>query len=367
MCFSKRKKHYIENPGQNSGAVIGTNSGSITIVNQGTSLEEIRPYLQNLVSDEIDRYKLVALEEAKKRDKQLVNSFIKKLEKVRLNAGSAFKAFEDPNMQYDYQEAQKEFIKNGTKELENLLTEILIKRIQEHEGSLMQIVLSESIHIAPKLLSSQMAILALAFIFNHTYSPKVNSKAKFIEYCNNEIVPLLNEASRKNSDFQHLIYTGCARIHPVKSALEEYFIREYKGLFNKGYTPDSYPKNSAGEDLVKKYPFLFGPCYCFPDRKQIQFVDETQLKHYLSIVSIIFKMPDVDKALIEKIFSENLMSTSEVHSKIVEWIPEITKLFDLWNSTQLSMLRVTSVGIVIGSMYSEQLSKSPYDLNNWIN
>ena len=78
-------------------------------------------------------------------------------------------------------------------------------------------------------------------------------------------------------------------------------------------------------------------------------------------------MPDVDKALIEKIFSENLMSTSEVHSKIVEWIPEITKLFDLWNSTQLSMLRVTSVGIVIGSMYSEQLSKSPYDLNNWIN
>lgn len=78
-------------------------------------------------------------------------------------------------------------------------------------------------------------------------------------------------------------------------------------------------------------------------------------------------MPKEDADLVRKDFNENLMSASEIHSKIVEWIPEMEEMFDLWDSTQLSMLRVTSVGIVIGSMYAEQISHSPYDLNCWIN
>ena len=107
-----------------------------------------------------------------------------------MNDTQALAEFRNPAMQFDYLEAQKAYIKAGTAELSELLSNILVKRISESSRSLLQISLGEAIQVAPKLIPSQIASLALAFIVKTYAAITVNSHATFAAFLRDTILPI---------------------------------------------------------------------------------------------------------------------------------------------------------------------------------
>lgn len=157
-CDLLKRKPSIENSGDNYGVEAASNSGLI-VVNQGMGYDNTKALCLDVVSDELNKYKAEAYEEAKRRDSDLFEKVVAELSKRNMTDEQALSEFREPSMQYDYAEAQKAYIKAGTPELASVLSNILAERIGESSRTLLQIALGESIQIAPKLIETQMATL----------------------------------------------------------------------------------------------------------------------------------------------------------------------------------------------------------------
>jgi hypothetical protein len=64
-------------------------------------------------------------------------------------------------MQYAVFTAQREFARSGDDQLGDILVDILVDRTKEPDRSLLQIVLNESLNVAPKLTADQLAAFCL--------------------------------------------------------------------------------------------------------------------------------------------------------------------------------------------------------------
>ncbi len=60
------------------------------------------------------------------------------------------------------------------------------------------------------------------------------------------------------------------------------------------------------------------------------------------------------------------MSESEVQSLIVKLVPDMQEVFDYWRNSDISVLTLSSVGVVLGAQYAQMVTGEQYDLSTWI-
>ena len=194
-----------QNAGENNGVIAANNQGIIVVRQEGFGYVETKAMCRDLVQEEMAKYKSEAQAEANRRMDELVEEFTRKLSEKQVTDQQALAEFRNPSMQYDYFEAQKAYIKAGTPELCAILSDILVRRAEETSSSLLQIALGEAIHVAPKLIPSQMATLALVFNLNYTVLRSVTNHEKLADHLKTVILPLFRYGvSLKESEFQHL-------------------------------------------------------------------------------------------------------------------------------------------------------------------
>ena len=255
------------------------------------------------------------------------------------------------------------YIKAGTPELASVLSNILAERIGESSRTLLQIALGESIQIAPKLIETQMATLALAFILKHTVRLNVNDHSSLVEYIQNTVLPIYKKGvSQKQSEFQHLNFTGCSQYSAVSQKLPSLFLNTYSGLFMKGIEKDKLPKDADGKSFVDLYPNLFLKCLNNSDTLQINAISEDVLTTLIERLD----MSQEHQQIFKKLFKENRMSEEAVQKLVVKLVPEMQDVFDYWANSGIALLTLTSVGIVIGAQYAKSITGQDYDLNIWI-
>ena len=94
-CDLLKRKPSIENSGDNYGVEAASNSGLI-VVNQGMGYDNTKALCLDVVSDELNKYKAEAYEEAKRRDSDLFEKVVAELSKRNMTdeqmAGSIPKA-----------------------------------------------------------------------------------------------------------------------------------------------------------------------------------------------------------------------------------------------------------------------------------
>lgn len=352
----------LENSGDNYGVEAGSNSGVI-VVNQGLGYDNTKALCLDIVRDELEKYKAEALVEARKRNDELFEKVIEKLDNQRMTDEQALTEFKNPAMQYDYAEAQKAYIKAGTPELASVLSDILVRRVGEPSRTLLQIALGEAIQVAPKLIKSQMASLALAFMLRHTVKLGIRNQNQFVAYLENTILPLFNSGvSQKESEFQHLNFTGCSQYTIANIGLASLLSSSYSGLFMKGFEKDKIPADSEGKSFLDLYPALFCPCLNAPELWQINSTSKDALFK-------LMKQLDVSQdhcQIVSKTFETNLMSDAETEQLTVRLVPGMEPVFDYWKESDISHQSLTSVGIIIGAQYSHLITGENYDLNIWI-
>lgn len=362
ICDLLKRKPSIENSGDNYGVEAAANSGLI-VVNQGMGYDNTKALCLDVVSDELNKYKAEAYEEAKRRDSDLFEKVVAELSKRNMTDEQALSEFREPSMQYDYAEAQKAYIKAGTEELASVLSNILAERIGESSRTLLQITLGESIQIAPKLIETQMATLALAFILKHTVLLDVNDHSSLVEYIQNTVLPIYKKGvSQKQSEFQHLNFTGCSQYSVVNRVLSSFFLNTYSGLFMKGIEKDKLPKDADGKSFVDLYPNLFLKCLNNNDTLQINAMSEDVLTTSMERLD----MSQEHQQIFKKLFKENRMSEEAVQKLVVKLVPEMQDIFDYWDNSGIALLTLTSVGIVIGAQYAKIITGQDYNLNLWI-
>ena len=357
--MTKTKDSVSQQSNENNGYMIGTNYGNIY---KGMDYVDVRNLCLDLIEEEVNKAKQIALEEAKRRDSELITLILEKAASVNISPDSIMAAMEEPALQFDIIEAERSYIKYGTEELKGLLANLIVKRIKESNHSLLQIALGEAIKTSSMLLPTQINCLGLKFVLNHTYRTTVNSYEALAEYLNNCIIPIYEHGvSEKLSEFQHLSYTRCATISVASSCLENIFTKKYTGLFFKGFDEQSLTA-SDNKNILSLYPTLFTTC--LNDDKKLQL----NAINYDSLTKLFeqFGVEELYKKHIQELFNSNKMNEKEVKEKILEICPKMEHIFKYWNSTPIAKLNLSSVGIIIGAFAVENITKEVFDLSIWI-
>ena len=352
----------VENAGANTGAMVGSNCGTI-IINGGLGFNDTKALCQDIIRDELAKYAQEAYTEAENRSEELFERVVAELDERKMTDTQALSVFSDPAMQFDYFEAQKAYMKVGTPELADILSHIIADRAGESKRTLLQITLGEAINVAPKLVETQMCTLSLVFMIKHVQVTNIYSYEDLAEHIRTRILPIYQKGiSKKESEFQHLNFTGCSQYTTTSPSLSNYYQFPYPGLFMKGIARDDLPKDANGVNFADRYPDLFVKCLNNDQLLQLWCMSEADLQTTMTKLSI----EKEHREIIHNLFTSNTMHRQEVQDLIIKLVPEMQELFDYWKDCQISDLALSSVGIVLGAQYAQMITGEQYDLTIWI-
>ena len=205
------------------------------IIVRGLSVEDVKTIALDVFKSNFCVLKGIAKNIAEERAEEITNKFLAEL--MRRNP-DGLQSAEDPDVQYAIFTAQREYARTGDKELGDILVDILVDRTKQSNRSVLQIVLNESLQVAPKLTKNQLDALSIIFNFRYTVYLKMINLDALKHWLDYRISPFLGSLTKSTTCYQHLAYAGCGIISIGSIKLEEIFKRTYPGLFMKGF-PES--------------------------------------------------------------------------------------------------------------------------------
>ncbi|HZT60715.1 MAG TPA: LPO_1073/Vpar_1526 family protein [Pyrinomonadaceae bacterium] len=323
----------------------------------GLSYTEARQVAMDVFEANFFRLRNIAAEVARKRAEAFLDSY---LQKMADTGKEAIPEAENPDFQYALYSAQREYARTGDEQLGELLVRLLVDRTKESERNLMQIVLNESLTVAPKLTGDQLDILSIIFIHRYTKNNGLNNLDTLKNYLERLYIPFLSGLNTKASTYQHLEFASCGTISMGGISFGGAFRQNYPGLFSKGFTQEEL--QSTGLDS-SKWPRLITSCLHNPELLQVGTIDN-------ELVDKIGSEIGIDVEILEKLKglqNSKLMSEVELGEYVVNVRPEINELLEVWNNSSMKNLTLTSVGIAIAhANVQRRVPGESINLSIWI-
>lgn len=350
--FGKNKKS-IQEGGNNSTNLQGQN----VVLNTGITYSDAKEIALDVFKTDFIELSQSAANIAKQRAEELVDNFLNKLEEKN---PSKLDMMEDPDMQYAIFTAQKEYARSGEKEMEDMLVNILLERINENTQSLKKIVLNESLEVLPKLTNSQLDILTLVFLLHETRNNNVNSSASLKNYLDTFFKPFLNNLTKDKASYQHLQFTGCCTsIGIVEDRFSEIMKNQYKGIFSLGFEKVAFDSIVNGEP---GYESLLVPCINNLSLFQLRGVSAKNIKQNLAAIGKDeSKLPQLTSLL-----DKYVMSVDQANDHLIKHLPEMENLIDVYKNSYMCALVPTSVGIMLAYINLKRKAGIELDINIWI-
>lgn len=163
-------------------AIKGTETTQIVEQNNyyGMTAEEVSRLAIGLFMDNFPKLQ----EEAQRVAQDRVEEFCQKIiQKLQEQGKTDFGEFSDPDMQFILNKSQHEYARFGTNELLELLSEIIINRVNYNNDYYMKIILDEAIDIAKSLSDMHLNYLSLTFLCKHAIKKEINSVEALKEHC----------------------------------------------------------------------------------------------------------------------------------------------------------------------------------------
>lgn len=346
----------INNKSQKSGDNSLNIQAEQVTVNAGLSIAHIKELALEVFESNFYKLAGVARETADQRAKEITDKFLKELAEKN---PEGMQAAEDPDFQYSLFIAQKEYARCGEKELGDILVDILVDRSKQDQRSLLQIVLNESLSVAPKLNSEQLDILACCFNVVYTRRLNIKNVAVFSDYLRNGILVFSDPINSKDSNYKHLEFVGCAAIRTGQRDIIQILIDTYQAIFCKGYTKETIkPLEDCDPNIAK----IHIPCLHQSDLIQAGGMDDDTIRQMCKTHGI---SEDSTNQLIQ-INKQNLMNPQEARDFLERIVPGFSKFISDANSSQFKSMELTSVGIAIAHAHSRKKAGFDADLSIWI-
>lgn len=255
--------------------------------------------------------------------------------------------------------SQREYARTGDKNLGELLVQLLVDRTKVRNRNLTQIVLNESLAVAPKLPSDQLDALSLTFLFKYTISRGLNSLDYLQWYLDNYILPFVPGASKKQSAYQHLEFASCGNVSVGSVELEEAIREKYMGLFSEGFTEEEL---QAVELTPEARTQLVVPCLHDNSLLQVNALDDNDIDSKCEQLNI-----EPDKAQkLNQLQVSKAMPNDKLRDYLIGIRPQMAHLFEVWNDTPMKYMTLTSVGIAIAHANVKKQTGETFDLSIWI-
>jgi len=331
--------------------------GNVTITKTGLSYSEVRDVALDVFRTNFYQLAGTAKETARARAEEITEEFLSKLQKEH---PAGLEKSHDPDFQYALFTVQKEYARNGDKDLGDLLVDLLVDRSKQEQRDILQIVLNESLNTAPKLTESQLAVLAVVFLFKYTQNYGIGNHQMLGEYLDKQVAPFASKVVKNNACYQHLEFSGCGSIGFGGISLEQILGQTYQGQFLKGFeqTEVSDRGISIGTD-----PRFFVPCLNDPSKIQVRANSKEILDKNLEAHAI----PLEDRAKITALFDVGKMNDAEIRDKCISIRPYMSDLFECWAGSPMQNFTLTIVGIAIGHANIKRLVGEFANLSIWIN
>jgi len=326
----------------------------IFVKQTGLSIADVKDIAISTFEDNFPKLQALAKVEAKKNVQLFFNELEKKIAS-QLNVEEINK-FQDPDIQHALYEAIKSNARIGSEGLRRNLSALIVERIKNDNQDLKRIVYNEAISTIGKLTGDQLKILALCFLLRYTYYTGILSWDVFNYYISKKIKPF-TDFKNTTAEFQHLEYAGCGSIGIGSWDFIKGFRENYSFLFLKPIEQSEVDGLNLQEDLKLEIITLKENKYLF------RFRNSKGLREYLEKKSI--EAVVIDK--VNNVYQKNIQSEEEIRKKIYEEADGGKSLAKVWADSQLKHLSLTSVGIVIGAIYYEQIIGEKLDIDIWIN
>ncbi len=331
--------------------------GSVTVVNVGVTSSEARAIALDVAKATFYELTGAAKDTASLRVEEITNQVIEKLEK---DFPAGLQKAKDPDFQYALFTVQKEYARNGDKDLGDLLVDLLVDRSKHDQRDILQIVLNESLSTAPKLTDTHLAALAVIFLFKYTQHLGIGNHQVLGEYLDKHLLPFVPKLSKNRAGYQHLEFSGCGSIGLGGNTLEGIFGTVYQGQFLKGFDQSEVTNRAISGGLDSRF---FIPCLNDQSKLQVNANSKENLEKWLDTQGVSSE----DRAKILELFDLGKMSESEIKDKLIAIRPYMAEVFEAWTNSAMQTFTLTSVGMAIGHANIKRLIGEFASLAIWIN
>jgi hypothetical protein len=330
--------------------------GSV-VIHQGLTIANARQIALDVFRENYLSLSGDAADLARLRAEEITEKFLKDLQEQN---PEGVKQAGDPDFQHAIFTVQKEYARCGDKELGDLLVDLLVDRTKQSSRSILQIVLNESLSVAPKLTQDQISALSLVFLFRYTINYSVKNLASLDTFLDHHVAPFIEVIEKKEACYQHLEYSGCGTVGLGSLDLSEVFRRNYAGLFSKGFDETQFQAKQM--TIPYSHP-IFIRCLHDGAKKQVNAMNEDVIKEVAAQQNIIGD--DVNKLV--SLTMECLMSQEEAKKFVIGRRGYMERLFDVWETSSIKHFTLTSVGIAIGHANVKKNVGEFTNLSIWIN
>ncbi len=331
--------------------------GQQVIVNQGISYSDAKEIANDVFKANFIVLKQEAALIAQARAEEVTEKVISQLS---VRHPESLNEFETPALQDALFTVQKQYAISGDKDLGDLLVDILVDRAAAPKRDMVQIVLDESLGIAPKLTLEQFDTLTLNFLLISTRRLDVKNYEELLAHFRKRIVPFIDKLSDRHSDYTHLEYLGCGHVRAGNyGQLEGRLRKTYKAYFSKGFSEEEL-KEKVGEET--NLQDLIIQCFHDAEKLQIGVLDED----VLDTISDRNKIDSETKQKLKQLFESSTKPANEVKDMLVDAIPEMERIFEVWGSSPFNQFELTSVGIAIAHANYRRKVGDTMDLSIWI-
>ncbi|WP_327284888.1 LPO_1073/Vpar_1526 family protein [Streptomyces sp. NBC_01205] len=299
----------------------------------------------------------VARETAEERVEKITDSFFRRLLEC---SPESLESIKDPGVQRAIFRVQEEYACSGDDALGQVLVDMLVDRCRSSVRDIQQVTLNEAIKTAPKLATHHFAILSSLLFTAETKFTGVASVDLIHGRLRSVLAPLAENLRVTESDLRHLQYAGCLSIDLIKSSLGDILTRMYPGLFTLGFERGDI--DASYQDLEAQFIMT---CLRDSTRLQVGARDKETLEDYLTSKGILDKYGTELKRLMDI----NMMSPSAVEEEISALHPNIRNLVNLWESSEMSLCKLTGVGIAIGYANARRVIDAEFtaEISVWVN
>ena len=350
------RRRLVSDQEQRGGAHSTNIQAHSIVIAQGLSVTDVRDIALEVFRSNFIKLSGDAINVASERAREITDQFLSELQKHH-PAGLA--QAQDPDFQYALYTAQREYARCGDKELGDLLVDLLVDRTKHQQRSLLQIVLNESLVVAPKLTTNQLAALSVVFALRYTMSAGINSSESLFSYLDSIASPFVGLLDKKDACFQHLDYSGCGTIGIGSVELANVFRKHYKGLFSKGF---AFQELVARGVAIRQDSPLITRCLHNSEKLQVNAMNDNVLRQ--EAAKLDTSCHDVDRLIALSEFA--LMNQAEAKNYLIATHPCMAALFDAWEGSMMKNLTLTSVGIAIGHANIKKTLGEFTDLRIWI-
>ncbi len=214
---------------------VGDQSRAVTVIHQGLTFTEAEKLFGLLFEQNFPKLAETAKAEARRRVDEFAATFTRVAAAQNVTE-EQLGVFTEPDVQFMLNSAIQASARRNSRELWELLSRLLLRRLRAPEEELEALALSEAVLAAGKLATNQLHILALCFLT--MYAEWFEGPATW-GACNaflQEMAAPFMGTKLAGGDLLHIEYTGCATADRDFGSYFEFTIeRRYPGLFGSSY------------------------------------------------------------------------------------------------------------------------------------